>query len=271
MAGWAGGFLAMTHMRRLALSGVLVLTTAIAPTWQQKSAATAQKTNRAIPAEEMKFLPAGPFLFAPGAIQPTYMDWVDKRPLVESPDGSLGVTVTGPKESWGAWVTISPSAFPDGPVQVWPIQRSVDVLWRPDSRAFALTDNRYANNSYVLLFGTEFHMGESDSELGIPMTDVTPIVRKAFEKQAKEYYAGQDYDTLLFYAKALRWFGYGQILIGVSARTEGPTSLPNRGIKDWAQGYLVDVPYSVDLPDKKVVRELSEAQLLSQYGIRVAK
>lgn len=233
--------------------------------------AAAQKPVPATHLAQADFLPAGPFLFAPDEIHPTYMDAFDARPVVESPNGKLAVTVTGPKRSLGAWVTLNPSTFPDGPIQLWPFEASVDALWRPDSRALALTDNRYANTSYVLLVGTEFHMGESDSELGVPTTDLTPIIRKAFEQQAKKYYAGQGYDTLLFYAKALRWLGYGRILTGVSARTEGPASLPNRGIKDWAQGYLVDVPYALDVPDKKVVGELNENQLLSRYGIKVAK
>ncbi|MGH9689539.1 MAG: hypothetical protein ACRD4C_00280 [Candidatus Acidiferrales bacterium] len=115
------------------------------------------------------------------------------------------MTVTGPEESYGAWVTVNPSSFPDGPVQVWPIQRDVDVLWRPDSEAFALTDNRYANRSYVLVCGTNFRMGENGPKLGIPIIDLTPIVEKAFEKRAQGYYAGQSVDTPLFYDKALRW------------------------------------------------------------------
>jgi hypothetical protein len=166
-----------------------------------------QKPVPATRPAQQDLLPAGPFLFAPGAIHPTYMDAFNARPVVGSPDGKLGITVTGPKESWAAWVTINPSEFPDGPIQVWPIQASVDVLWRPDSRAFALTDNRYANRSYVLLLGTEFHMGEGDPELGTPITDLTPIVRKAFEEQAKKYYAGQDYDTLfvLRQSSSLAW------------------------------------------------------------------
>jgi hypothetical protein len=40
-------------------------------------------------------------------------------------------------------------------------------------------------------------------------------------------------------------------------------------MKDWAQAYLVDVPHALDVPDKKVVDELSREQLLSQYGINV--
>jgi hypothetical protein len=134
------------------------------------------------------FLPAGPFLFEPGAVRPTYMDAFNSRPVVKSSDGKFGLTVTGPKESYEAWVTISPSKFPDGPVQVWPIQASVAVLWRPNSQSFALTDNRYANLSYVLVCGTEFRIGEDEPGLGVQIVDLTPIVRKAFEESARKYY-----------------------------------------------------------------------------------
>src|SRR5208337_3438447 len=136
-------------------------------------ALAAQKTAPASPdflPEEG--VPGGQFLFERGTSRPTHMDAFDDRPVVKSPDGKLGVTVTGPKASWDAWVTISPSTLPGGPVQVWPIQRNVDVLWRPDSQAFALTDNRHADLSYVFVCGTEFRMGESGKGLGVPITDL---------------------------------------------------------------------------------------------------
>jgi len=223
----------------------------------------AQSSNSASPGDS-KYLPAGPFTFASGAVHPTYMDAFDGRPLVKSPNGKLGVTVTGPKKSDEAWVTLSPSTFPDGPVQVWPIQRNVAVLWRSDSRAFALTDNRYANNSYVLVCGTEFRMGENGLGLGVPMTDLTPVVQNAFAGPARKYYGTVDYDTLLFYAKVLRWIGDDDLLVGISARTSGPTTFPNRGLKDWDFAYLVDVP------NRKVIRTVDRAQLLLEYKITVS-
>lgn len=224
----------------------------------------AAQQPRSAPAAK-DFLPAGPFVFQPGAIHPTYMDAFSVRPVVTSPDGKLGVTVTGPKKSYEAWVTINPTAFPDGPVQVWPLQASADVLWRPDSQSFALTDNRYANGSYVLICGTEFRMGEDERGLGVPIVDLTPIVQDAFEDRVQKYYGLSYYqtDTLLFYAKALRWIGDDNLLIGISARTQGPAKFPNRGIKDW------DFAYVVDFPNKKVVRELDKDKLFSEYKIRV--
>jgi hypothetical protein len=257
-------------------------------------ALAAQQPDSATPADK-DFLPAGPFLFEPGTIHPTYMDAFDDRPVVKSPDGKLGVTVTGPKESYafddqpvvispdgklgvtvtgpkepyGAWVTISHSTFPDGPVQVWPIQASVDVLWRPDSQAFALTDNRYADLSYVFVCVTELRTGKSGTGLDFRITDLTPIVRKAFEESAGKYYEPSNYDnydnydTLLFYAKVLRWIGNDELLVGVSARTSGPATFPNQGLKEWDFAYLVDVP------NGRVAREVGKDQLLSEYKVKV--
>lgn len=223
----------------------------------------AQQPSSAAPADK-KFLPAGPFVFQLGTVQPTYMDAFDDRPLIKSPDGKLGVTVAGPNKSYEAWVTISPSTFPDGPVQVWPLQASADVLWKPDSRAFALTDNRYANHSYVFVCGTEFRMGESGEGLGVPITDLTPIVQEAFTEPAKKYYGTDKYDTRSFYAKVLRWVGNDDLLVGISAMTSGPATLPNRGLKEWNFAYLVNVP------NGKILREVDKEQLLSEFKITVA-
>lgn len=224
-------------------------------------ALAAQQPDSATPADK-DFQPAGPFLFEPGTMHPIPMDWLDGRPVVKSPDGKLGVTVTGPKESYGAWVTISPSTFPGGPVQVWPIQRDVAVLWKPDSQAFALTDNRYSNASYVLLCGTEFRMGDGRG-VGVPITDLTPIVRKAFEESAQRYYKADDFDAHHFYAKVLRWIGNEQLLVGVSAIISGPSTFPNGGVKEWNVAYLIDVPSG------KVLREVNKEQLLTDYKIKV--
>jgi len=223
----------------------------------------AAQPPRSVASADKDYLPAGPFLFEPGTIQPKFMDAFNDRPAVQSPDGKLEVTVTAPKKSYAAWLTISFSAFPDRSIQVWPIQASVAALWRPDSKAFALTDNRYANRSFVLVCGTDFRMGEEGEGLGVPITDLTPIVEKAFQEPARIYYETDNYETRLFYSKVLRWIGNTDLLVGVSATTVGSASLPDRGMKEWDLAYLVDVP------DGKVVRELDREKLLSEYKIKL--
>lgn len=252
-------------MRRPAsLVTILLALTAAAFTAQQTPAA---RTSASKPTSaQTKFLAAGPFLFEPGAIRPTFLDAFQDRPTVVSPDGSLEVTVTGPARSLLAWVTVVPRGYPAPgiPFRVWPLEASGDVLWRPDSQTFALTDNRYANLSYVFVCGTAFSLGENGAQPGVPIIDLTPLVKRAFDKRAKRYYAGSFDEDRLFYAKALRWLGGDKLLVGVSALTSGPPNLPNRGLKDW------DVAYVVDVPHKTVLGEVSESALLSQYGIKVS-
>jgi hypothetical protein len=225
----------------------------------------AQKHDSASPQDQV-FLTTGVFLYEPGDIHPTYLDAFKNRPHVVSPDDRLEVTVTGPPESLGAWVTVLQRDNLAGGLDfpVWPLEGSADVLWRPDSQAFALTDHRYANNMYVLVCGTEFRMGEDGPGLGVPITNLTPIVRKAFEQRAAKYYGADDnYETRLFYAMALRWVGSDDLLLGVSATTEGPATFPDHGVNIWAVAYLVDVR------NEKLVREVNKEQLLSEYKIRV--
>jgi hypothetical protein len=220
----------------------------------------AQQPSSIAPADK-DFLPAGPFLFEPGTVRPTYMDAFDDRPVVKSPDGKFGITATGPKESYAAWVTVSLSASPDVSIRVWPIQASVAVLWRPNSQAFAVTDH-YSNDSYVLLCGTTFRMENDPGGLGVPITDLTPIVRKAFNAQVEKYYESDKVETRLFYAIALRWVGSDELLVGISARTVGPATASNQGQKEW------DFAYLVDISDMKVIHEVDKEQLLSEYKIK---
>lgn len=256
-------------MGRIVSIGLFLLAFSTALTAQQKPISAVHKSTPGSLPSQTKFLAAGPFLFSPGAIQPTYMDAFDSRPVVGSPDGKLAVTVTGAKQSWAAWVTVSRSVFPDGPVQVWPLQASADVLWNPDSQVFALTDNRYANDSFVLVVGTSFRMGNHGSGLGVPIMDLTPTIWSAFKTRAQAFYAADAYQADLFYPKVLRWTADDQLLVGLDARTSlsnvpAGSTWRDMKIKEWYLGYVVDVS------QKKIVRELSESQLLSEYGIKVA-
>lgn len=235
------------------------------------ASAVAQMPSSAVRPEHPSFPPPGPFLFGPGSVQPTYIDPFDYRPVVKSPDGSLEVAVTGPKKSLGAWVTVvqTGSLAPGFPFQVWPIEAGGSILWRPDSSAFAFTDYRYADMAFVLIFGTDFNMGNRGPTLGVPMTDLTPVVRRAFAAHADKYYSSRDWVVPFFYVVALRWIPNDQLLVGLKARTWVSTrpgaTVRDMRVKFWYLGYVVDVS------DKRVVSELSEAQLLSEYGIKVAK
>jgi hypothetical protein len=202
-------------MHRIVFVGSLLLAVATVLVAQEKPLSPVQKPTPATRSPEPDYLPAGPFYFQPGTPHPTHMDAFDSRPAVKSPDGKAKITVTGPSESLEAWVTLQFLGRYDRGLeyQVWPIERDVAVLWRPDGQAFALTDNRYANRSYVLVCGTNFRMGESGPELGIPIVDLTPVVRKAFEAHMKKYYAPHKYETRLFYAKVLRWIRNDQLLV----------------------------------------------------------
>ena len=106
-------------------------------------------------------------------------------------------------------------------------------------------------------------MGESEPGLGVPITDLTSIVRDAFAERARKYYDLANYDTLSFYAKVLRWIENDELLVGISALTSGPPTFPNRGVNRWDVGYLVDVSKT------KVLREVGKDQLLSEYKIKV--
>lgn len=155
-----------------------------------------------------------------------------------APNGKFKVTVTGQKKSLEGWVTVEGT---EGPIRVWPIERSVYVLWRPDSRAFALTDN-HSNGTYVLVIGTQFHM--SGPKLGVRRVNLTPVIRKAFQMCAQRYYGTTDYDIDSLYAKALRWSGNTRLLVVVSSITVGPPrSGAPRGVKDWDLTFLVDVQH----------------------------
>ena len=207
----------------------------------------------------------------PNSVKPAHMDYSTQGTSVVSPDGKTEITVTGEKKSLGAWVTIN-KPMQGWSIQVWPIERDVDVLWDPDSHVFALTDNRYANESYILIIGTEFHM--NGPTLGVQRVDLTPLLRQAFASSARQYYR-QHYgttdfdDSYSFYARALLWTSNEHLLVGVSAITS--LALPQHalgaapGVKGWSLGYLLDVP------QRKILTVLNEKAVQKQYGIDLSK
>lgn len=204
---------------------------------------------------------------AANSIKPFYLDYSTQGARAVSPDGKFEITVTGEKKSLGAWVTVDEPAQ-GWSIQVWPIERNVDVLWQPDSQVFALTDNRYANKSYVLIVGTEFRM--DGPALGVERIDITPLLRQAFASSARQYYETTNYDTsYAFYAKALYWTSNEDLLVGVSTITS--LALPQHargaapGVKGWTLGYLLDVQ------KKKIIETLSQEDVREKYGIDLSK
>ncbi len=192
------------------------------------------------------------------------MDWIKIRPRIKSPDGKFEITVTGPKESLRAWVTVKSLTPPYLSLRVLSIQRDVTVLWRPDSKAFALTDDRYANLSYARVYGVYFAKCTNIGTcLALRVTDLTPVVRKVFEASLQKYYFPNPYEILLFYAKILRWIRKDRLLVGVSAMVTNPRHIS--GENEWNMAYIVDVAH------KSVLREIKESQLLSKYGIKIAR
>lgn len=210
----------------------------------------------------------GPFYYLPKTALPTLMEAFGDRPISESPNGRYAVTVTGPKESDRACVTIMSMAGSGHPVCVQRVSRNVNVLWRPDGKAFALTDNRYANASYVLVFwpGLRGILRGDISHSWIK--NLTPVITKAVKKHMRKYYGRHNYkyfvDTLMFYVKAMRWIGNHELLVGVDARTAGPVTFPSQGIKEWYLSYLINANQN------KIIREVRIAHL-PKYGIGITE
>ena len=214
---------------------------------------------------------AGSLDTAPKTRNSVYMDYSTEDVRALSPNSRLEVTVTGEKKSLRAWVTVK--QFAGGwSIRVWPIERNVGVLWKPNSSAFALTDNRYANRSYVIIIGARFHMAGRD--LGVHRVDVTPLVRRALMERVQRYYRGHFGISKVggpysLYVKALRWLGNDRLLIGVFAVTSLP--MPShklgvaRGVKGWKLGYLVNVLRM------KIIRPVSTKMMQMEYGINFSQ
>lgn len=200
-----------------------------------------------------------------------YLSYSNDDVRAPSPNGELDVVVTGEKKSLKAWVTLIQNQR-GLYVQAWPIERNVDVLWKPDSRVFALTDNRYANNSYVILVGTKFRT--TGKHLGLRFTNLTPLVRRALQARAKRYYRFH-FDTssvpvvYSLYAKALCWMPKDYLLVGVVSITSLPMPPPKfgrpRGVKLWERGYVVSVS------DGKIVRSLNKEATRREFGVDLSE
>jgi hypothetical protein len=184
--------------------------------------------------------------------------------VAKSPDGKLQLTVPKSQGPAFPWLTLEGPAS-DEKEQKWALQRrGCYVLWRPDSKAFAVTDPAYANHYFIRLFSTEFQL--EGPVLGSPVVDLSAPVEQAFERFATKYYALRKYSLLLFYPKVLRWVANKQLLIGLDARTVEETKLEGAvPAREWHRGYVIETEKS------QIVREMDEGVMLTEFRIDLAK
>jgi hypothetical protein len=182
-----------------------------------------------------------------------------------SPDGKWRLVVPKSKPGVFPWLTLQAADNPDDQEQRWPLQRAgCYVLWRPDGKAFAVTDPMWANYYFVRLFRTDFQL--EGPRLGSPVVDLSGPIEAAFKRVATKYYAPKKYELLMFYPKVLRWITNTHLLVGLDARTAEES--PREGAEaahEWYLGYLIDTE------KRQVIRELDERAVRSEFGIDLEK
>lgn len=185
--------------------------------------------------------PAGPTVLGFGS-----------RLVVKSPDGRWSLTALG--DDTDIWLTLRPAQH-GAPIRLLQIIRSCEVLWRGDSKVFAIVDARYANH-YFLLVG--FAGGHDKS----PIVDLSPALEAAIRQPLRKRF---DVDRI--YVKVLRWLPDGDLLVGVNAVIfKHVEPLPA-----WQPGQELYHGYVIDPQKRQVIRELDEAAMLSEYGVNLEK
>jgi hypothetical protein len=183
-----------------------------------------------------------------------------------SPDGRWELLVPQPHGRVSPWLILQSREIPGYQEQRWPLQRGgCYVLWRPDSKAFALTDLPYADHYFIRVMSVDFRT-EGDV-LGAPVIDLSVPLEKAFKELAGRHYGSNQYEIDLFLPKALRWIGNDELLVGLQARTNeawhGPGSAPR--IRDWYLGYIM-------IPERRqIIRQPDAAAVLREFGIDLEK
>jgi hypothetical protein len=90
---------------------------------------------------------------------------------------------------------------------------------------------------------------------------------KSFSQLAARHYAPKEYDFGHFYAKALRWLGNDQLLVGLDAMTSEASSREGQapGVRNWYCGYIMS-------PEKRqVIRQLDGSDLRREFDIDLEK
>lgn len=184
-----------------------------------------------------------------------------------SPNGDWQLVVPSwPVPGAFAWLTLESLTKVYWKEQKWPLQRGgCYVLWRPDSKAFVVTDPEYADHYFLRLFTTEFNL--EGRVLGSPIVDLSAPVQSAFNADAMRYYSPRKYDVLLFYPKALRWLHGGSLLlVGLDARTATATNAEGQvPVHEWYLGF------EIDSSTRRVVQQFSDSEVRARFGIDLEK
>jgi hypothetical protein len=191
---------------------------------------------------------------------------IDTQATNDSPDGKWRVAVIASKAPSWTWLVLEPTNQPEYQYQKWPLQRNgCYVLWRPDSKTFAVTDPAYADHYFVRVFSTDFRV--EGKALGSPAIDLSVPIEAAFERLATRYYGFHKYEINTFCPKAMRWLSTGDLLVGLDARTSESTSLsgPTPGIRNWYRAYLIDPA------ERRVTREMESSTVAREFGIDLQK
>jgi hypothetical protein len=134
---------------------------------------------------------------------------------------------------------------------ILPILRSCVVLWRSDSTAFAIVDQRFANHYFLRI---AFLRGEQPT-----LVDLTPMIESHIRHQLA------DLELDKSYLNAFKWTSHNLLLIGVNAvlfkkAIPHPKYAP---AKEYFRGFIVDVDRSA------IRRDLSPDIFRKTYGIEL--
>jgi len=176
------------------------------------------------------------------AIKVSYSD----RPKIISPDGEWEISVQeGRPPHLAAKSKLLRTGRP-----LHDIERYGWVLWRPDSKAFAFTDARYSNHSFVIVSFV-------DTQTCCRSEDLTPV----FEKN-EDLLTDANHFVDRSLAKAVRWLPDGKLLIVAFVVVSTKYEL---GAHDTTRGYILDVDH------KTLYRVVDEKGLQSEFGVNPAK
>lgn len=177
---------------------------------------------------------------------------VDRDPVV-SPDGASRVVVRD--DAHGVPYLTLERTRTDIHEQLFYVQRSGWVLWRPDSRGFGFTDAAYANHYFLKV--CEVKAGSRAQ-----CNDLSPLIEGRFRTSLEADHA---IDKL--YAKCLKWISNSILLVGLHAVIFKEPKRPTTYISvEWRyHAYLVDVTSG------KILEEPGSSALRKNHGITLSE